>query len=56
MSITPDKKDIYITINITEGEKYTVSDVRLEGEMLGREEELQTLVSSRRATSIRARS
>jgi outer membrane protein insertion porin family len=44
VSITPDKKDIYITININEGEKYTVSDVKLEGEMLGREEELKSLI------------
>lgn len=44
VSITPDKKDIYITINIKEGEKYTVSDVRLEGEMFGREEEIRKLV------------
>jgi outer membrane protein insertion porin family len=41
VSITPDKKDIYLTINITEGEKYTVSGVKLEGEMFGREEELK---------------
>src|ERR1035437_7670084 len=44
VSITPDKKDIYITINITEGEKYIVSNVKLEGEMFGRQEELRSLV------------
>lgn len=44
VSITPDKRDIYLTINITEGEKYTVSDVKLEGEMFGREEELRKLI------------
>jgi outer membrane protein insertion porin family len=44
VSITPDKKDIYLTINITEGEKYTVSDIKLEGEMFGREEELRQLI------------
>ncbi len=45
VSITPDKKDIYITLNINEGQKYTVSDVKLEGEMLGREQELKSLVT-----------
>lgn len=44
VSITPDKKDIYLTINITEGEKYTVSAVKLDGEMFGREEELKSLL------------
>lgn len=44
VSISPDKKDIYITINITEGEKYTVSGVKLEGEMFGMEPELASLV------------
>jgi outer membrane protein insertion porin family len=44
VSISPDKKDIYITVNISEGEKYTVSDIKLEGEMLGREAELATLM------------
>ena len=44
VSITPDKKDIYITINIKEGEKYTVSNVRLEGELFGREEEVKPLL------------
>ncbi|WP_293775724.1 outer membrane protein assembly factor BamA [uncultured Oxalicibacterium sp.] len=44
VSISPDKKDIFITVNITEGEKYKVSDVKLEGDLLGRESELKSLV------------
>jgi outer membrane protein insertion porin family len=44
VSITPDKKDIYLTINITEGDKYTVTGVKMDGEMFGREEELKNLV------------
>jgi outer membrane protein insertion porin family len=44
VSITPDKKDIYITINIAEGDKYTVSDVSLGGEMLLPEAELRRLI------------
>ena len=44
VSITPDKRDIYLTLNITEGEKYTVSSVKLEGEMFGREDELKQLI------------
>ncbi len=44
VSISPDKQDIYITINITEGEKYTVSVVKLAGELLLPEEELSKLV------------
>ena len=44
VSITPDRKDIYITVNISEGEKYTVSDVELSGQMLVPKEELQKLV------------
>ena len=44
VSITPDKKDIYITINIAEGEKYTVTEVKLEGQMLLPREELAKLV------------
>ena len=34
VSITPDKKDVYITIGITEGPQYTVSEVKLAGEIL----------------------
>ena len=31
VSITPDKKDVYITINVTEGGRYLVRDVYLQG-------------------------
>jgi outer membrane protein insertion porin family len=44
VAITPDKKEIYLTINITEGEKYTISGVKMEGETFGREEELKQLI------------
>lgn len=32
VSITPDKKDVYITINLTEGEPFTVENVQLSGD------------------------
>ncbi|MDP5008593.1 MAG: outer membrane protein assembly factor BamA, partial [Glaciimonas sp.] len=44
VSISPDKKDIYVTLNITEGEKFTVSDVKLEGEMFGLDDQLKSLI------------
>ena len=44
VSITPDKQDIYITISITEGQPYTVSDVRVAGELLIPEEEVRSLI------------
>ncbi|HTN26534.1 MAG TPA: outer membrane protein assembly factor BamA [Burkholderiales bacterium] len=44
VSITPDKQDIYITINVTEGEKYTVAEVQLSGQLLLPPEEIQKLV------------
>lgn len=44
VSITPDKKDIYITININEGEQYTVSGIKFEGEMFGMESDLAALM------------
>jgi outer membrane protein insertion porin family len=44
VSISPNKEDVYITINLVEGERYTISDVKLSGEMLGLDDELRSLV------------
>jgi len=45
VSITPDKEDVYITINISEGPKYKVSDVKLVGDLQQIPEgELQNLI------------
>jgi outer membrane protein insertion porin family len=45
VSISPDKQGIYITVNVTEGPQYKVSDVKLAGQMLVPEAELQKLVT-----------
>ncbi|MCC8996605.1 MAG: outer membrane protein assembly factor BamA [Nitrosomonas sp.] len=44
VSITPDMRDIYITVNVTEGSQYKVSDVKVAGELLIPEEELRKLI------------
>nr|WP_251366868.1 outer membrane protein assembly factor BamA [Polynucleobacter paneuropaeus] len=44
VSITPDKKSIYLTISIKEGQKFTVQKISLAGELLGKEAELMQLV------------
>ena len=45
VAISPDKQQISVTINITEGQRFVVSGVRLEGNYLGREQEFKTLVT-----------
>ena len=44
VAISPDKQDIAITINVKEGQLYTVTAVRLEGDYLGKEEDFRTLI------------
>lgn len=45
VSIAPNKSDVYITINMTEGEKYTIAGAKLTGDLLGIDEELNKLLT-----------
>ncbi len=44
VSISPDKKDMYLTIGLHEGEPYKISGIHLAGNLLDREAELNKLV------------
>lgn len=44
VSISPDKQDVFITINVSEGEAYQVSSVKLAGEFALPEDDLKKLV------------
>ena len=44
VTISPDKQDISITVTVREGQLYTVTAVKLEGDFLGKEEEFRRLV------------
>lgn len=45
VSISDDKKNIFITINISEGDKYKINEVRLAGNLIVPEEDLFKLVT-----------
>jgi outer membrane protein insertion porin family len=45
VSISSDKQDVFITVNVSEGERYQVSSVKLAGDFTVSEEELRRLVS-----------
>jgi outer membrane protein insertion porin family len=47
VTISPDKQTITIGISIREGQPYTVTAVRLEGNYLGKEDEFRSLVTFR---------
>ena len=44
VTISPDKQTISVAISIKEGQPYTVTSVRLEGDYLGKEDEFRSLV------------
>ncbi|MGB1884198.1 MAG: outer membrane protein assembly factor BamA [Gammaproteobacteria bacterium] len=48
VSITPDKADVYVTINISEGRRYRVGDVKLAGTLIVEPDELFVWVMTRK--------
>lgn len=47
VSVTPAKDQVYITINISEGEVYTVNDVELAGDLVDSEQLLRLMIQIR---------
>ena len=45
VAISPSKEEISITINVTEGQRYVVSGVKLAGNYLGKEKEFESLIT-----------
>jgi len=45
VTISPDKQNISIAITVSEGQPYTVSAIKMEGEFLGRDEEFKRLIA-----------
>ncbi len=44
VAISTNRKDIFITMVVSEGQKFTVSDIKLSGEVFGRQDELMKLI------------
>jgi len=53
VTISPDKQTISVAISVREGQPYTVTAVRLEGDYLGKEEEFRSFVLLRPGQSYR---
>ncbi len=47
VTVSPDKEDITLTVTVKEGQQYTVTGVRFEGDYLGKDEEFASLVTIR---------
>ena len=45
VAISPDKQDVSITLNLSEGERFVVSGITLEGNFLNRDDEFKSLVT-----------
>jgi len=47
VSITPDKQDIYITINVSEGDRYKISSSKLTGELVVNRQTMESQIYTR---------
>ena len=44
VAISPDKRDIFVTISIIEGDSYKISNIKMAGEMVVPEQDLKNLI------------
>lgn len=55
VTISPDRKDIFITVNLDEGDVYTLTDIKLAGDLVTPAEELFPLIHLRRGEAFSRR-
>lgn len=44
VSVSPDKESVYVTLNVTEGDKYTIKGVKFVGDLIGQEDIITKIV------------
>ena len=54
VAISPDKRDIFVTINLLEGDRYRISDVRLAGDLVLTEAQLNPFIVRQARTELLA--
>ncbi|TAK85813.1 MAG: outer membrane protein assembly factor BamA [Aquabacterium sp.] len=54
VAISPDKQDISIAINVTEGPRYVITGVKLDGDYVGKEDTFRKLVTIKPGEAYRA--
>jgi len=47
VSISPDKRDMYLTASVTEGEVYTISEIKVTGDTILPQEQIERMVMSK---------
>lgn len=44
VAVSPDKKAVYVTLNVTEGEQYKISDINFVGDLIGQDEFVRSIL------------